>query len=607
MKKNAQSRRSRLATLYKILKLLRYQAFMLALSAAFSVALGFAATYIPTLGGRGIDCLVGPGQVDFQGARRLCLEIAGFAALAALAQFSMTLCNNVVAYQLARTVRRKVFHKLEELPPRYFDGRQSGEIASRVTTDAEALTDGLILGTSQYFTALAILGFVVFYMLNVSVRLTIAFVVAAPIWFWSKRLIARLSHEYFRNESEARGALAGYSEESAQGLRVALAFHRGAASEREFATLDETLSGAAFKGMFASSLANPTTRFVSGVIYAIISGYGALLIIGASSGEPGASLTVGLLVALLAYMETVGKRLAEITEVQAEFQRAVAGAERVFELLETESEPLDPPDAAAPTAFDGRVEFDDVSFSYTPERPLIRGFNLSVAPGSLVAIVGPTGCGKTTLVNLLMRFYEVDSGAIRIDGLDSRHIARAALRRGFGMVLQETWLKSGTIRENLAMGAEDVSDEELWRAAKACHIDAFLRRLPQGLDTVVSERGDEFSQGERQLLCVARVMARSPRVLILDEATSSIDTVTEQKVQSAFNALMKGRTSFVVAHRLSTIRNADVILAMKDGAVVERGTHEELVAKRGFYYDLYMNQFPTATHGRCIPVSRLNM
>lgn len=280
-----------------------------------------------------------------------------------------------------------------------------------------------------------------------------------------------------------------------------------------------------------------------------------------------------------------------------EMQRATVGVERVFEILDAPSEKPDPPDAVAPTAFEGRVEFDDVSFAYTPERPVIQGFNLDVAPGSLVAIVGPTGCGKTTLVNLLMRFYEVDSGAIRVDGLETRQIAREALRRGFGMVLQETWLKSGTIRENLAMGAEGISDEELWRVARACHIDGFIRRLPAGLDTVVSQEGDEFSQGERQLLCVARVMARNPNVLILDEATSSIDTVTEMKVQSAFNALMKGRTSFVVAHRLSTIRNADVILAMKDGAIVERGTHDELLAKRGFYYDLYNSQFPAPEAG----------
>ena len=296
-------------------------------------------------------------------------------------------------------------------------------------------------------------------------------------------------------------------------------------------------------------------------------------------------------------METAGKPLTEIMEIKMEMQRATVGVERVFEILDAPSEKPDPPDAVAPTAFEGRVEFDDVSFAYTPERPVIQGFNLDVAPGSLVAIVGPTGCGKTTLVNLLMRFYEVDSGAIRVDGLETRQIAREALRRGFGMVLQETWLKSGTIRENLAMGAEGISDEELWRVARACHIDGFIRRLPAGLDTVVSQEGDEFSQGERQLLCVARVMARNPNVLILDEATSSIDTVTEMKVQSAFNALMKGRTSFVVAHRLSTIRNADVILAMKDGAIVERGTHDELLAKRGFYYDLYNSQFPAPEAG----------
>jgi len=597
MKKRFPLLKIRQSGFIKLLLLLRFQTFTLLLAAALSIAVAYATLRIPLLVGRAIDCLVGPGQVDFHILGRLSLEIACMAAFGALAQFNMSLCGVVASYGVARTVRRKIFHKIEELPPSYFDGRQSGEIAARITTDAEATTDGLILFMTRYLTAYAVLFFAVYHMTSISVNLLAIFFVSTPFWVMSRRVIADFSYEYFREEGKARGTLAGYSEESAQGLRVSLAFNRAEASEREFAALDETLGGASFKGMFASSLANPAMRFVNGVIYAIVCYYGAATIISGTSNNLNAPLTVGLLVAFLAYMETAGKPLTEIMEIKMEMQRATVGVERVFEILDAPSEKPDPPDAVAPTAFEGRVEFDDVSFAYTPERPVIQGVNLDVAPGSLVAIVGPTGCGKTTLVNLLMRFYEVDSGAIRVDGLETRQIAREALRRGFGMVLQETWLKSGTIRENLAMGAEGISDEELWRVARACHIDGFIRRLPAGLDTVVSQEGDEFSQGERQLLCVARVMARNPNVLILDEATSSIDTVTEMKVQSAFNALMKGRTSFVVAHRLSTIRNADVILAMKDGAIVERGTHDELLAKRGFYYDLYNSQFPAPEAG----------
>ena len=580
-------RAARRATLVKVWRLLRGRRATLSASLALATAATLATLYIPRLIGRAVDCLVGPGQVDFQGARAAGLAIVGFAVFAALAQLVMTLANNRAAFGIARDLRQQAFRKLEELPLSYLDGRRSGDVSARVATDADVFTDGLLLGFSQFFTGIVAIVGVLVLMTTISVPITLVVATLTPLSFGVAGFISKKSYVFFKKQAEARGALAGYAEESSQGLRVAQAFGRGAASEREFAALDESLSCASLKATFYSSLTNPATRFVNGVIYAIVGVLGALAVI---DGR----MTVGALVTFLAYAEQFAKPFNEISSVMTEFQNALACAARLFELIETPSQKPDAVDSVAPPTFEGRVRFDDVSFSYSPERPLIQGFNLDVAPGSLVAIVGPTGCGKTTLVNLLMRFYEVDVGAIYVDGIDSRQITRSALRRGFGMVLQETWLKSGTIRDNLLMGATDVSDDELRRVLKACHLDGFVRRLPAGLDTFVAQGGDEFSQGQRQLLCVARVMARNPNVLILDEATSSIDAVTEMKVQSAFNALMKGRTSFVVAHRLSTIRNADVILAMKDGAIVEQGTHDELLARRGFYYELYMSQFPSA-------------
>ena len=580
-------RDARRATLVKVWRLLRGRRATLCASLALATAATLATLYIPRLIGRAVDCLVGPGQVDFQGARAAGLAIVGFAVFAALAQLVMTLANNRAAFGIARDLRQQAFRKLEELPLSYLDGRRSGDVSARVATDADVFTDGLLLGFSQFFTGIVAIVGVLVLMTTISVPITLVVATLTPLSFGVAGFISKKSYVFFKKQAEARGALAGYAEESSQGLRVAQAFGRGAASEREFAALDESLSCASLKATFYSSLTNPATRFVNGVIYAIVGVLGALAVI---DGR----MTVGALVTFLAYAEQFAKPFNEISSVMTEFQNALACAARLFELIETPSQKPDAADAVAPPTFEGRVRFDDVSFSYSPERPLIQGFNLDVAPGSLVAIVGPTGCGKTTLVNLLMRFYEVDVGAIYVDGIDSRQITRSALRRGFGMVLQETWLKSGTIRDNLLMGATDVSDDELRRVLKACHLDGFVRRLPAGLDTFVAQGGDEFSQGQRQLLCVARVMARNPNVLILDEATSSIDVVTEMKVQSAFNALMKGRTSFVVAHRLSTIRDADVILAMKDGAIVEQGTHDELLARRGFYYELYMSQFPSA-------------
>ena len=580
----------RRATLVKVWRLLRGRRTTLCASLALATAATLATLYIPRLIGRAVDCLVGPGQVDFQGARAAGVTIVGFAVFAALAQFVMTLVNNRAAFGIARDLRQRAFRKIEELPLSYLDGRRSGDVSARVATDADVFTDGLLLGFSQFFTGIVAIVGVLVLMTTISVPITLVVATLTPLSFGVAGFISKKSYVFFKKQAEARGALAGYAEEASQGLRVSQAFGRGAAAEREFAALDESLAAASLKATFYSSLTNPATRFVNGVIYAIVGVLGALAVIDER-------MTVGALVTFLAYAEQFAKPFNEISSVMTEFQNALACAARLFELIETPSQTPDPDDGVAPSAFEGRVRFDDVSFSYAPERPLIQGFNLEVAPGSLVAIVGPTGCGKTTLVNLLMRFYEVDGGAIYVDGIDSRKITRGALRRGFGMVLQETWLKSGTIRDNLLMGATDVSDDELRRVLKACHIDGFVRRLPAGLDTVVSQGGDEFSQGQRQLLCVARVMARNPNVLILDEATSSIDARTELKVQSAFNALMKGRTSFVVAHRLSTIRDADVILAMKDGAIVERGTHDELVAKRGFYYELYANQFPAPETG----------
>ncbi|MGI6400730.1 MAG: ABC transporter ATP-binding protein [Thermoguttaceae bacterium] len=581
-----QTRNERLATLKKVWSYLKEYRFRIALTLTFATLATLATLYIPLIIGRAIDCIVGPGQVDFRGVAFAAVEIMGCAAFVAFAQYFMTLNVNRIAYGVARDVRVDALRKIEELPLSYLDARQYGETTSRIVTDADVFTDGLLLGFSQLFTGVVSIVGVLFFMMSISVPIALVVVALTPASLLVAGFISKKSFVFFKDQSEYRGALTGYANETTHGARVIKAFDRAESAEREFSELDARLTKSAFLATFYSSLTNPATRFVNSLVYASVGCVGALVVL---RGQ----MTVGQLVTFLSYANQYTKPFNEISGVVTEFQNARACASRLFEFIDAESRTPDPVDALHPNSFRGEVEFDNVCFSYLPERPLIENFNLHVAPGSRVAIVGPTGCGKTTLVNLLMRFYDVDSGAIRIDGMDSQRIARSSLRSGFGMVLQETWLKSGSVRENILMGARDVGETELRQIAKACQIDAFVDRLPQGFDTFVTESGDEFSLGQRQLLCIARVMARNPEILILDEATSSIDTRSELKIQRALNALMTGRTSFVVAHRLSTVRNADVILAMKDGSIVEQGTHDELFAKRGFYYDLFMSQFPS--------------
>lgn len=585
-KNTANKRASQLATLRKVWRYIRGRRLLLALSVSCAVVSTLVAMYVPKLVGRGVDLIVGPGQVDFKGIGVVALEIVVCAVVVALAQLATTLCNNRVAFGVVRDIRRDAFQRVQELPLKYIDARQYGETTSRIVADADVFADGLLLGFSQLFTGIVAIGAVLGFMLSISVPITLVVVALTPASFVVAGFISKKTYSFFRKQSELRGELNGYVVETTQGAKVMQAFDRADASEAEFAKIDGELAAASLKATFYSSLTNPATRFVNSLVYAGVGVVGALAVV---HGR----LTVGQLVTFLSYADQYTKPFNEISSVATEFQNALACVERLFELVEETPQSPDPDDAAAPDAFRGEVGFDDVSFSYLPDRPLIEGFSLKVEPGWHVAIVGPTGCGKTTLVNLLMRFYDVNAGAIRVDGLDSRNLTRRALREGFGMVLQETWLKSGTVRDNILMGKTDVDEETFRRAAEACHLDGFVGRLPDGYDTVVSENGEEFSQGQRQLICIARVMVRNPQLLILDEATSSIDTRTELKVQSAFDSLTTGRTSFVVAHRLSTIREADMILAMKDGAIVEQGTHEELLAKRGFYYELYMSQFPS--------------
>lgn len=585
-KNTANKRASQLATLRKVWRYIRGRRLLLGLSVSCAVVSTLVAMYVPKLVGRGVDLIVGPGQVDFKGIGVVALEIVVCAVVVALAQLATTLCNNRVAFGVVRDIRRDAFQRVQELPLKYIDARQYGETTSRIVADADVFADGLLLGFSQLFTGIVAIGAVLGFMLSISVPITLVVVALTPASFVVAGFISKKTYSFFRKQSELRGELNGYVVETTQGAKVMQAFDRADASEAEFAKIDGELAAASLKATFYSSLTNPATRFVNSLVYAGVGVVGALAVV---HGR----LTVGQLVTFLSYADQYTKPFNEISSVATEFQNALACVERLFELVEETPQSPDPDAAAAPAAFRGEVGFDDVSFSYLPDRPLIEGFSLKVEPGWHVAIVGPTGCGKTTLVNLLMRFYDVNAGAIRVDGLDSRNLTRRALREGFGMVLQETWLKSGTVRDNILMGKTDVDEETFRRAAEACHLDGFVGRLPDGYDTVVSENGEEFSQGQRQLICIARVMVRNPQLLILDEATSSIDTRTELKVQSAFDSLTTGRTSFVVAHRLSTIREADMILAMKDGAIVEQGTHEELLAKRGFYYELYMRQFPS--------------
>ena len=571
-------------TLKKVLRYIRPYWPLVALSILLAAVTVAASLYIPILTGNAVDLILGPGQVDFAGILKILIQICVIIAIAALAQWLMSLFNNRITYRVVRDIRNKAFDQLQKLPLKYLDGHPTGQIVSRVIADVDQFADGLLMGFTQLFTGvITILGTLGF-MLTVSGTITAVVVVITPVSLLVAAFIAKRTYAMFRLQSQVRGEQTGFVEEMVGGQKVVQAFHHEAEAMERFDQLNEELRRCSLRAIFFSSITNPSTRFVNSLVYTGVGIVGALLVI--SGG-----LTVGQLSCFLTYANQYTKPFNEISGVITELQNALACAGRVFELIEAKPQTPDAPGAAVLTQPQGHVEIQDVFFSYRKDQRLIEDFTLDVRPGQRVALVGPTGCGKTTVINLLMRFYDVNSGSIQVEGTDVRQITRKSLRQNYGMVLQDTWLKKGTIRENIAYGKPEATLEEVIEAAKAAHAHSFIRRLPQGYDTVIGEDGGAISQGQKQLLCIARVMLCLPPMLILDEATSSIDTRTEVRIQKAFQRMMEGRTSFIVAHRLSTIQDADVILVMKDGHIIEQGDHQSLLAKGGFYAELYNSQF----------------
>ena len=540
--------------------------------------------YAPILIGKGIDQIVAPGKVAFDQLLPILGELIVVALLGALFQWLMTLCTNMVTYKTVRDLRVCVFNKLEEIPLSKIDSRSHGDIISRIINDIDSISDGLLQGFSQLFTGIITIVITLGYMLAINFKVGLIVVVITPLSLFVASFIAKHSFSMFRRQSAIKGQLSGCIEELVGNQKVVKAFCYEERAQKEFDRINHELYDAGVKAQFYSSLTNPCTRFVNSVVYAAVALVGALSCIGGG-------FTVGALSSFLTYANQYTKPFNEISGVVTELQTALASAKRVFAVMDEPAEAPDEPDAAHPSHAEGRVEIDHVSFSYHKEHPLIQDFNLKVQPGQRIALVGPTGCGKTTMINLLMRFYDTDEGEIQVDGVPSQKIARDALRSLYGMVLQDTWMFKGSVRDNIAYGKPDATDEEVVAAAKAAFAHSFIMRLPQGYDTILSEDGGNISQGQKQLLCIARAMLTKPSILILDEATSSIDTRTEVKIQKAFAEMMKGHTSFVVAHRLSTIREADCILVMRDGKVIEQGTHAELLEKNGFYHELYYSQF----------------
>lgn len=540
--------------------------------------------YVPILTGRAIDCIVGAGAVDFAGMWTILKQIGVIIAITAVAQWLMSHINNLVTYRVVKDIRTQAFNKLEILPLKYIDSHSHGDIINRIITDIDQFSDGLLMGFTQLFTGvLTIFGTLVF-MFSLNPGITVVVVLVTPVSLFVASFIARKTFRMFKMQSQTRGELTSLVEEMLGNQKVVQAFAHEADAQEKFEDINEDLRIWSLKATFFSSITNPATRFVNSLVYASVG------IAGAFAAVKGL-LSVGQLSSFLSYANQYTKPFNEISGVVTELQNALASAARVFELIDEEPQAPEEPDAAVLRNAKGEISLEHVYFSYNPEVALIEDMNLNVRKGQRVAIVGPTGCGKSTVINLLMRFYDVDSGSIRVDGTDIRHMTRQSLRTSYGMVLQETWLKSGTIRENIAYGRPDADEEEIILAAREAHAHSFIRRMPEGYDTVISEDGGNLSQGQKQLLCIARVMLCLPPMLILDEATSSIDTRTEIKIQKAFGKMMEGRTSFIVAHRLSTIKEADVILVMKDGHIIEQGTHESLLSQNGFYAQLYNSQF----------------
>ena len=572
----------------RVLRLVRPYRFFIAaslLGAAISVA---AQLLVPILCGDAIDAMIGMGRVDFALVAKACLAIAVSTAITAVAQWVLAACNNRIAFRVSQDLRTAAMEKLQRLPLSYLDSHPSGDLVSRIIADVDTFSDGLLMGFTQFFSGVLTIAGTLILMAVIHLGVTAVVVVLTPLSLFAAGFITRRTYRYFKTQSAIRGEQTALVEEMIQGQRVVQAFGYEEKSQEAFDEVNERLKTASIQAVFFSSLTNPVTRFVNSVVYAAVGLTGALLAMGSG-------ISVGQLSVFLSYANQYAKPFNEISGVVTELQNAMACIQRIFDLLDEPDQIPDAPDAIKLVS-DGQVAIRDVAFSYTPDRPLLQNLSLDVRPGQRIAIVGPTGCGKTTLINLLMRFYDVDSGSISVAGHDIRTVTRSSLRRNYGMVLQDTWLRAGTIRENIAYGRPDASDEEIVAAAKAAHAHSFIRRLPHGYDTVIAEDGGSLSQGQKQLLSIARVMLCLPPMLILDEATSSIDTRTEVKIQAAFAKMMEGRTSFIVAHRLSTIREADVILVMRDGKIIEQGNHQSLLSQKGFYATLYYSQFDTGAN-----------
>ena len=582
MKKDNKSSSAR--TLKKVmLRIKRYWVYLI-ISILMAVITVASSLYAPILVGNAIDYIIGPGDVDFIGVRSVIMKFALVIVCTAVSQWIMNICNNKIIYHVTRNIRDEAIEKIEHLPLSYIDSHSYGEVVSRVIADVDQFADGLLMGFTQFFTGVTTIVGTLLFMIMINVRITLVVVLITPVSFLVAGFIAKKTYSMFKLQSETRGEQTALIDEMIGGQKVVKAYNHEQETMDKFDEINERLQKYSLKAIFFSSITNPATRFVNSLVYAGVAVTGAISAINGG-------ISVGQLATFLSYANQYTKPFNEISGVITELQNALACAARVFELIEEQPEIADKPDAVVLDNADGSISLENVYFSYTKDKELITDFNLNVEPGQKIAIVGPTGCGKTTIINLLMRFYDVDSGSIKVSDVDIKDMTRHSLRAGFGMVLQDTWLRAGTIRDNIIMGKPDATEEEIIEAAKAAHAHSFIKRLPDGYDTVIGEDGGSLSQGQKQLLCITRVMLCRPPMLILDEATSSIDTRTELKIQNAFNKLMEGRTSFIVAHRLSTIQSADLILVMKDGHIIEQGKHRELLAKGGFYKNLYESQF----------------
>jgi ATP-binding cassette subfamily B multidrug efflux pump len=575
---------SQKGTVVKVLKRIKKYWLYLAISIVMAAVTVASTLYVPILVGRVVDNIIGPQNVLFDNILTILTQMGIVIAITAVSQWVMNICNNKITYHVTRDIRDEAIEKIEKLPLSYIDAHSYGEIVSRVIADVDQFADGLLMGFTQFFSGVLTIFGTLAFMLSINVLITLIVVVITPLSFFVASFIAKHTYSMFKLQSEARGEQTALIDEMIGGQKVVQAYAHEAEALEKFDEINEKLQKYSLKAIFFSSITNPATRFVNSIVYAGVAVGGAVSAINGG-------ITVGQLSSFLSYANQYTKPFNEISGVVTELQNAIACAARVFELIEEKPEIPEPKNAVDIANVDGTVKLENVAFSYVPDKKLIENFNLDVKQGQRIAIVGPTGCGKTTLINLLMRFYDVNSGSIKVSGTDIREMTRSSLRAGIGMVLQDTWLKAGTIKENIIMGKPDATDEEIIAAAKASYADGFIRRLPKGYDTVIGEDGGNLSQGQKQLLCITRVMLCKPPMLILDEATSSIDTRTEMKIQDAFAKLMEGRTSFIVAHRLSTIQSADVILVMKDGKIIEQGNHEGLLAKKGFYYNLYQSQY----------------